>query len=528
MEVKDQISEKVVKSVWKSDLLAGFLVFLIALPLSLGIAKASGFPAAMGVLSAIIGGIATVFFKVADLSIKGPAAGLITICAASVATFGGDTQGWEITASAVAVMAVFQMLFGVFKFGIVSNLFPHTAIQGMLAAIGLIIIAKQIPVLLGVDPSAVEDSRPLMLYYAIPEFVAQAQWQIAALGILGLLVVFGFPALPGQWTKRIPAPLILLVLLVPLSVFMGLDRLTANHAFVEIGDFWGEFGLHADFSAVGSWLFWKFVIMLLLVGSIESLLTVKAIDSKNKTGRRADVNGDLIGLGFGNVISGLLGGLPMISEVVRSSSNMNFGAKSKWSNFFHGLFLLLAMAFFIPFIEMIPNSALAALLIAAGYHLVEPKNILEIFRLGWEQRGIFITTVVVTLLTDLLLGILFGIMVKVLYQVYRGVRLKDFIRPRISLSTKDASTVEVRIKGVGIFSHLVKFQRAVDEAAKSEVVILNFENCTYLDHSFVAFWEGYKKKMLASGVKIQELCLENLQPITNHPLAPRVAAMRES
>jgi MFS superfamily sulfate permease-like transporter len=355
------------KQNWSADALSGFLVFLLALPLSLGIAKASGFPAAMGVLTAMIGGIVVSIFQGGRLTIKGPAAGLITVCAGAVTDLGGlnieGVSGVQLACGVVVVMSIFQVIFGFLKLGSLSDFFPHSAVHGMLAAIGVLIFAKQFPVLLGVDPSLTKGLSPIELYTHIPVFIAHATPQVALIGILSLVIIFGLPAL-GRVFKRIPAPMVVLVVMIPLAMILGF-KATRPESLVIIGDFWknwknqdGSIALssvfkNVSFAAIGTGVFWKYVIMFLFVNSLESLLTVKAIDGLDSFKRKSDYNKDLRALALGNGLSGLLGGLPMISEVARSSANVNNGAKTRWANFIHGLFLFLAMLLLIPVIEMI-------------------------------------------------------------------------------------------------------------------------------------------------------------------------------
>ena len=192
---------------------------------------------------------------------------------------------------------------------------------------------------------------------------------------------------------------------------------------VSIGNFWDTIGFHINFSAIGTFVFWKYVLMFLLVGSLESLLTVKAMDSLDPWKRISNTNKDLIAVGGGNVLAGLLGGLPMIAEVARSSANITFGGRTRWANFFHGGFLLVAMLLFIPVIEMIPNAALAALLIAVGYRLSSPHEFFKTYKIGSDQLVIFVTTVIITISTDLLVGVGAGILMKFLFHIINGAPL---------------------------------------------------------------------------------------------------------
>lgn len=512
---------KGLKENWNSDMISGFLVFLLALPLSLGIAKASGFPAAMGVLTAMIGGLATVFFRVSELSIKGPAAGLITIAAASVAEFGGDEQGWKMACGVVAVMAILQMLFGFLKFGSLSDFFPHSAVHGMLAAIGLIIIAKQIPVLLGDDPTLYKGEGPIELFMDIPKFVLNAHWHIAVIGLIALIIMFAFPFLKINFLKKVPAPMIVLLVAVPLTIFWHFNQTEPTYSLVTIGDFWGSLSFNADFSGIGTFTFWKYVVMFLFVSSLESLLTVKAVDSLDPHKRQSSYNGDLIGQGAGNFLAGIFGGLPMISEVVRSSANIGFGAKTKWSNFFHGIFLLIAMLLLIPVIEMIPNSALAAMLIYAGYRLAAPKEFIHTYHIGKEQLAIFLTTIIVTLAEDLLLGIAAGILVKFIFHLSNGVKFKSLFKANYEIEKDDKQTT-ISIKDAAIFSNLIAFKKLVTSLEPNKKIVFDLSRTKLIDHSFMNFIHHFEYGYNENGGNFSIKGLDKHKALSNHHLATRV------
>jgi MFS superfamily sulfate permease-like transporter len=508
------------KQNWKPDMLAGFMVFLLALPLSLGIAKASGFPASMGVLTAMIGGLFTVFFKVSELTIKGPAAGLITICSGAVLEFGGSEQGWKIATAAIMVAAVIQIAFALLKFGSLSDFFPHSAVHGLLAAIGIIIIAKQIPVLLGDDPAIYKGEGPIELLLDIPNFITHAHWHIAVVGVLGVLIMFGLPMLGFKFLKKIPAPMVVLLLAIPLSVFWHFNETEPAYSLVSIGDFWGSLGFNFDFSMIGSFTFWKYVFMFLFVNSLESLLTVKAVDNLDPYKRTSSYNGDLMGVGSGNFISGMLGGLPMISEVVRSSGNIAFGAKTKWSNFFHGGFLLLAMIFIIPLIELIPNAALAAMLIFAGYRLAAPKEFLHTYHIGKEQLAIFLTTIIVTLAEDLLLGIAAGILVKILIHLYNGASLKSMFKAKYHLDKSD-QTYALKIYDSAVFSNLIGYKKLLTSFPEKIQVSIDFSAAKLVDHSFMAFITHFKNEYNDKGGDFEIIGLDNHKSLSDHPLSTK-------
>jgi MFS superfamily sulfate permease-like transporter len=513
------------KQNWTTDALSGFLVFLLALPLSLGIAKASGFPAAMGVLTAMIGGMVVSIFAGSRLTIKGPAAGLITVCAGAVTDFGALNMGDAValTCGAIVVMSAIQFLFGVLKFGSYSDFFPLSAVHGMLAAIGVLIFAKQFPVLLGVDASFTKGLDPIHLYTHIPTFIANANPKIAAVGILSLIIIFGLPMLGGIF-KKIPAPMVVLVIAIPLGLFLGLDGILSVEgkpfALVHIVDFWKGVKLNASFDAIGTGVFWKYVLMFLFVNSLESLLTVKAIDGLDPYKRTSDYNKDLRALSIGNGLSGLLGGLPMISEVARSSANVNNGAKTRWANFFHGLFLFIAMLVMIPVINLIPNSALAAMLIAVAYRLASPKEFIGTYKVGPEQLMIFIVTIVVTVAEDLLLGVGAGILTKLIIHLVNGAPIGSLFKAKYELA-ENADGYNIKIKDAAIFSNFLGYKKLWASLKPGKKINFDFTESKLVDHSFMEQLHHFEDDYHLAGGHVSLVGLEKFNPFSTHPLAAR-------
>ncbi|MDG1158496.1 MAG: SulP family inorganic anion transporter [Flavobacteriales bacterium] len=392
-----------------ADFSAGFSVFLLALPLSLGIAAASNFPPIMGVFSAIIGGVFASFLSGSHLSIKGPAAGLIVIVAGAVEAFGGGVEGWKLSLGAMVVAGLLQVLFGLLKLGRLVSIFPLSVIQGMLAAIGLVIIAKQFPVLLNIDPELLQGKGPISLFLNFPGYIQNLDPKVSCIGALSLLIMLLWPRIKLAYLKIIPAPLLVLFVAIPLGLWMNLGSESPAYTLLSIGNLAEEVSWNVDFSGLSRpGIFIKYVLLLALVGSLESLLTVKAIDIMDPYERESDPNKDLIAIGLGNSIAALFGGLPMISEIARSSANVNQGAKSTWANFWHGAVLLLFVLLAYPLLEMIPNAALAAMLIAVGLRLVNPKGLANIYQLGLDHLAAFFLTIILTLVEDLLLGIASG------------------------------------------------------------------------------------------------------------------------
>lgn len=508
------------KQNWRADAVSGFLVFLLALPLSLGIAKASEFPPAMGVLTAMIAGMLVSFFAGSPLTIKGPAAGLITICAGAVTELGGGVQGWHMALGVIVVASIIQIGFGFLKFGSLSDFFPHSAVHGMLAAIGLIIFSKQIHVLLGIDPATLKGMEPIELYQMIPHSVMNEDPRVTLVGIISLIIIFGMPMLKIKLLKQLPAPMVVLLVTIPLALIMDFRHTEPAFDLVKIGDFWGEINFNADFSAIASWPFWKYVIMFLFVNSLESLLTVKAIDGLDPWKRISNPNKDLVAVGMGNAVSGMLGGLPMISEVARSSANITFGGKTRWANFFHGFFLLIAMLLFIPVIEMIPNTALAALLIAVGYRLASPNEFFKTYKIGSEQLVIFVTTIIVTVSTDLLVGVAAGIAMKFFFHILNGVPLRSLFRARYEY-VENNGDYQIRVKDSAIFSNLIGYKKLFNKIKPGKKVTLNFSDAVIVDHSFMEALHHFEDEYHHEGGAVAIQGFDNFKAFSNHPLATR-------
>ncbi len=512
------------KQNWRIDAVSGFLVFLLALPLSLGIAKASGFPAAMGVLTAMIGGMFVSFFAGSALTIKGPAAGLITICAGAVTELGAlnldGYTGVQLACGAIVVMSVIQIIFGLLKFGQLSDFFPPSAVHGMLAAIGLIIFSKQIHVLLGIDPATLKGMEPIELYEMIPHSFMNADPRVALVGVVSLVIIFGMPLLKGKIFKSIPAPMVVLLITIPMAVIMDFRHTEPAFDLVSIGNFWENIKFNASFAAIGTGVFWKYVVMFLFINSLESLLTVKAIDGLDPYRRQSNYNKDLSALGAGNMLSGFLGGLPMISEVARSSANVNFGARTRWSNFFHGLFLFIAMLLFIPVIEMIPNAALAALLIAVGYRLASPNEFFKTYKIGAEQLVIFVITIIVTVSTDLLIGVGSGIATKFVFHILNGAPLRSLFKARYEIS-ENGDEYQVSVKDAAIFSNLIGFKKMFNKLKPGKKVFLNFADARIVDHTFMETLHHFEEEYHHNGGQLIVSGFESFQFFSNHPLASR-------
>ncbi|GHH72942.1 sulfate transporter [Streptosporangium violaceochromogenes] len=452
------------------DARSGFLVFLIALPLCLGIALASGFPPVAGIITAIIGGVLVSPLGSAPLTVKGPAAGLIVIALGAVQELGGGDlyAGYRRALAVGTVAAVLQIALALLRTASVGVAMSPSVVHGMLAAIGVIIISKQIHVVLGVKP---EGEAPLRLLAEIPRSLSQANPRILLLGALALLIMFALPAIRARWARAVPAPLVALAVTVPLGLWFGLAtphtygfgaatyHLGPEH-LVRLPGTLVEAVAFPDFSVIATAASLKYVLMFALIGTIESTLTVLAVDAMAPRARPAGLNRDLLALGGGNLVSSLLGGLPMISEIVRSKANVDAGATSARSNFFHGAFLLLFVALAPALLQTIPLAVLAAMLVYTGARLASPRQLAHARRIGPDQLALFATTLVVTLATDLLIGVAAGLVLKVALHLLRGAGLPAFLRPRAE-ATRTGHVLHVRIPRAAIFTVLLPLRRAI-------------------------------------------------------------------
>jgi MFS superfamily sulfate permease-like transporter len=522
---------------FSADALSGFLVFLLALPLSLGIATASDFPPIYGLITAMVGGLLVSLISGSLLTIKGPAAGLIVIVAGSVAELGqGNNElGWKLALGAMVVAGIIQIVFGLLKFGSYSDFFPLSAVHGMLAAIGIIIISKQLNILVGMNPLTHEGKpmvEPIELLLELRHTFANffEHREVAIVGLISLAIVFLWPMTPVKALKKIPSALIVLCVAIPLAKFMGLHNtadvkdaagVVVQKGFAPLLSFkdglFDIIGIKVDF---GGWqfpgVFIKYAIMFALVGSLEALLTVKAIDRLDPYKRRSNPDKDLIAVGAGNVVAGLLGGLPMISEVARSSANVSNGAQTRWANFFHGLFIFLFMCFAVSFSDLIPKAALSAMLIGVGWKLAHPKEFGHMAKIGIDQIVIFVTTILVTLVTDLLLGIAAGIFIEFALHIARGVPFSVLFKPKLRVEGN-----VVVVEEAAVFSNFIPIKKKLLEYDLKGHVTVDFRKCNFIDHTVVETLHHMKDDFTVEGGEMNILGIEELKSVGNskHPLA---------
>jgi len=494
----------------KKDLPSSIVVFLVALPLCLGIALASGAPLFAGLITGIIGGIVVASCSGSQLSVSGPAAGLTVIVLGAITSLGN----YQTFLLAVFLAGFFQLILGLIKAGTIGNYFPSSVIEGMLAAIGIILILKQLPHALGVDSDFSGDEGFLQqdhenTFSAITAAISHFSLAAVLISVISVAVLLIWPKL--KKLSIIPAPLIVVLIgVVGSLVFAGTDHQLRADQMVKIpvvsgfGEFLGLFSM-PDFSALGNKDVYIVALTIAVVASLETLLSIEAIDKIDPIKRVSPTNRELVAQGIGNMTSGMLGGLPLTSVIVRSSANTNAGARTKMSAIFHGIWLLLSLLFIPQVINMIPLSCLAAILLVTGYKLTRISLFKHMYHKGWDQFVPFVVTVVAVIFTDLLKGVAVGMLVSVFYLLRTNMRNPFFYR-----ITNEGDKKHIRIKLAEEVSFLNKaaIQVVLTNIPKETNVIIDGTNARFIDPDVLETIFNYKHNAYTKGIIVT---LENIQ-----------------
>lgn len=473
-----------------ADLPASIVVFLVALPLCLGVAVASDAAPIAGIIAGMVGGMVVGFFSGSHLSVSGPAAGLTAIVASAI----GNLPSYEAFLLAVVLAGAMQLVLGFAKAGIIGDFIPNAVIKGMLAAIGLILILKQFPHLLGYDINPEGDEAFIQkgggnTFSAIAEALGKITPGALVIGLVSvaiLLVVELKPLKKMAFFKYIPGPLIVVFAGILLNAWFGLSgsslELKAAHlvqldVFNNPVEFFGSlpspdfsFFLHKDI--------WVIAITIAIVASIESLLSIEAVDKIDPEKGITPANRELKAQGLGNLVSGLLGGLPVTSVIVRSSANVSAGGKTKSATIFHGLWLLLAVLFIPGLLNKIPLSALAAILILTGYKLAKISIFKEYYKKGWNQFIPFVITVAAILLSDLLIGICIGITAGVYFILRSNFKSSIF-------TMSDEHRHLIRFRKEVSFLNKAYLKGILEDIPDDTAVLIDATQSKFIDHDIV-------------------------------------------
>ncbi len=498
----------------KHDFPASIVVFLVAVPLCLGIALASGAPLFSGIIAGIIGGIVVGSLSDSPLGVSGPAAGLAVIVLTAINEMGGLANGgFEIFLLAVIFAGIIQVVLGYAKAGIIGYYFPSSVIKGMLAGIGVIIILKQIPHAFGYDGNPEgeiafvqpDGQTTFSELVNMTNFISPAAITITLLS-LAILILWERPFIKKlSFTKVIQGPLLVVILGIILNyAFQGTAwAVSAEHLVaIPIASSFGEItSLFStpDFSAITNPLVYTTGITIAIVASLETLLCVEATDKLDPYKRITPANRELKAQGVGNIISGLIGGLPITQVIVRSSANIQSGGRTKLAAIIHG-FLLLISVLAIPLVlNMIPLASLAAILLMVGFKLAKPALFKSMYKLGWTQFIPFMVTIVGIVLTDLLVGIGLGLVVAVFY-----ILLNNFKRPFFFLPDNHLSddTIRIELSEEVTFLNKAAILNTLKEIPENSKVIIDASRTESIDYDVLEIFEDFKQNAIYNNIDL--------------------------
>ena len=501
----------------KNDLPASIVVFFVAVPLCLGIALASGAPLFAGIIAGIVGGIVVGVASGSPLGVSGPAAGLAVIVLTSIASLGGS---WTAFLTAVVLAGIFQLILGFAKAGFIAYFFPSSVIKGMLTGIGLLIILKQIPHAVGWDKDAIGDDAFMQAdgqntFSEIAKafnFITPGALLIAVIS-LGILILWDTVlSKKHKIFSMINGPLVVVALGITINYFyqtgilnftLAADQVVRIPVPENLQGFFSQFTF-PDFSALSNFEVWKIAIVLAIVASLETLLCVEATDKMDPDKRITPTNRELKAQGLGNVISGLMGGLPVTQVIVRSTANISFGGKTKMSTILHGFFLLISALTIASVLNMIPLASLAAILLMVGYKLAKPSLFKQMYKLGWEQFIPFAATVVAILATDLLKGITVGLLFGIFYTLRHSYRNSYHMKEIIT--TEDGHQIHHLVLSEEVsFFNKASVVKALDAIPANSKVIIDCTNSRSIAYDVIELIKDYETSAKTKNINVEKI-----------------------
>lgn len=510
MEVKNMFKEL------KSDLPASIVVFFVAVPLCLGIALASGAPLFAGIIAGIVGGIVVAIASGSSLGVSGPAAGLAVIVLTSIATLGS----WPAFLLAVFLAGVIQLIMGFAKAGFIAYFFPSSVIKGMLTGIGLLIILKQIPHALGYDKDAEGDlsyfqtdgGTTLSSITKAFDVLTPGAILIAALSITILILWDKVLTKKHKLFQLIQGPIVVVILGIVMNYLfqsgtlhfsLAADQVVRLPVAHSLTEFFGQFTF-PDFSAITNAEVWKIAVVLAIVASLETLLSVEATDKLDPFKRVTPTNRELKAQGLGNIVSGLIGGLPITQVIVRSSANISFGGKTKMSAILHGVFLLISAITIAGLLNMIPLASLAAILLMVGYKLAQPALFKQMYKLGWEQFVPFVATVIGILATDLLKGITIGILFGIFYTLRHSYRNSHHMKDVVT--TEEGHEVHhIELAQEVSFFNKASVMQALEAIPINSKVIIDCSKSKSIAHDVIELIKDYETNAKTKNITVEKI-----------------------
>ena len=513
------------------NMFSGLVVSLIALPLGLGLAMASEAPPIAGVITAIVGGIIVSILGGSFVTISGPGNGLVGVVLIAITTL-----GLTATYAAIICSGIILVILGFLRLGKLADYFPSSAIQGMLAAIGLIILGKQFHIMLG---NKITRENGIDYLLEIPNtLITVVNYQdrgliyAAIAGIISLAIMVFYSKIRNKYLQLIPAPMWIVIVSVGFSYYYEFILKTPNpiSAAYMIPSIPNIQEIITDipspnFDMMGTLSFWSSVVALTLIASIESLLSIKAVDKLDVFKRRSNVNKDIKALGLATVVSGFLGGLNVVTVIARSSVNVNNGGSNRSSNLFHALFLVLFIVLFSTELTRIPLTALMAILVYTGYKLASPDVVRRIFTIGKEQLIIFFATLFVTLKVGLITGIVAGLIATFVIHIVvtksLSLFVKNILKPNVLMFKEENGGYFISVKHFCSFLNFNMLKSKLEAIPEESDVILDFSLCGFVDHSVMENVHDYQELFHKKGGNIGVIGLDILGTKSEHPFALR-------
>lgn len=488
----------------KEDLPAGLVVFLVALPLCLGIALASGAPLFSGIIAGIIGGIVVAFASGSSLSVSGPAAGLTVIVLNGITQLGG----YDIFLVAVVIAGLLQILLGYLKAGVIGYYFPSSVIKGMLAAIGIILILKQAPIAIGYNATNSISYHFGSIIIAVVSIAIILFWEIPS---LKKFIFF----------KWVPGALIAVIVGVALNEAFALyqpewvlnaDQLVKLPVAKNTTEFIGQFTL-PNFTALANYQVYVVAVTIAIIASLESLLSTEAADKLDPFKRVTPTNRELKAQGLGNLISGLIGGLPMTAVIVRTSANINAGGKTKLSAVVHGILLLISVVGFAALLNNIPLACLAAVLLVVGYKLTKIALYREMYKLGWEQFMPFIVTIIAVQFSDLLKGIALGMIVAIFYILRTNFRRDYEIHHE---KKSEGGAIKITLSEHVTFINKGSIAKKLADLQNDIHVTIDASNSHYIDLDVLEIIYDFKTAAVLKNIQVELIKVPERIKISGH------------
>ncbi|MFV5695591.1 SulP family inorganic anion transporter [Flavobacterium sp. LB3P122] len=483
----------------KSDFASGLVVFLVALPLCLGIAMASGAPLFSGIISGIVGGIIVGYLSTSNLSVSGPAAGLTAIVLTAIT----DLGAFDVFLTAVFIAGLIQLALGFFKAGTISNYFPTNVIEGMLAGIGIIIILKQLPHAFGYDNdfegdqafSELGGSNTFSALLAVFNYI---QLGSIIITILSLAILIAWNKVPFlKKLKLIPGALVAVILGVifnEIFISAGSSLAIAKEHLVSLPvptslEEFKQIIVTPNFSTITNSKVWVVAFTIAIVASIETLLSIEASDRMDVQKRYTDTNMELKAQGIGNMVSSLLGGLPLTSVIVRSSVNSSSGAKSKMSTIIHGTLLLVSIVAIPLILNKIPLATLAAILLMIGYKLAKPSTFMHFWEKGKYQFVPFMATMLAVVFTDLLKGVALGIIISIIFVLKGNLKRAYHFRKE---EYADGDVIHIDLAQEVSFLNKAAIKSTLNDIPENSKVIIDAKDTVYIAHDILDLIHEFK------------------------------------